>query len=164
MCSSKLVQIKMQNNYHFFILFVIGLFMSIAPLYPCIIWAAGGHGTYLPLWLLYGPGGIFCPLIFCLYAIYIMVIRYDRRLIFAILFFHYVSVYSCIITFGKDAIAFDFLIEHLLHPAYKESTIMFILKWSPFAFFFIYNLCAFIIIMNIVYCFLFRQSNKHFTN
>ena len=147
----------MKPLYKNIIAIVIGIAMSLAPLYSCIEWAAGGHGSYLPLFLVYGPGGIFCPLALVLYAVYMMAVRYDRRLVFVVLFVHYLSFYACLRTYSKDMIQFDFLVDHLFRM--PTSLQIFIAQWFPFVLFAIYNLFALYIVLKIVFSFLFKQKS-----
>ena len=147
----------MKPLYKNIIAIVIGIAMSLAPLYSCIEWAAGGHGSYLPLFLVYGPGGIFCPLALALYAVYIMAVRYDRRLIFVVLFVHYLSFYACLRTYSRDMIQFDFLVDHLFRL--PTSLQMFIVQWLPFVLFAIYNLLAILTVLKIIFSSLFKQKS-----
>ncbi len=146
----------MKPLYKNIIAIAIGIAMSLAPLYPCIEWAAGGDGTYLPLFLVYGPGGIFCPLALVLYAVYILAIRYDRRLIFVVLFVHYFSFYACLKTYSRDMIQLDFLVDHLFRA--PTSLQIFILQWLPFVLFAIYNLFALYIVLKIIFRFLGKRD------
>ena len=148
----------MKPLYKNIIAIAIGLAMSLAPLYPCIEWAAGGDGTYLPLFLVYGPGGIFYPLALVLYAMYILAVRYDRRLIFVVLFVHYLSFYACLRTYCRDMIQFDFLVEHLFRA--PTSLQMFIVQWLPFVLFAIYNLFALYIVLKIIFSSLLKQKSE----
>ena len=141
---------------------VIGLIMSIVPLWSCINWTGGGHGTCLPFLLLYGPASLSIPLgyicllfLLLIYPLYAKLLCRDLRLIFFILVMHYLGAFFAFLIFNSDnLIQYDLFIEYLFHLPSEYNAISiqaFIIKWIPVVSFFIYNLCAIIICMKVIY-------------
>jgi hypothetical protein len=70
------------------VIFVIGAAVAIVSMVPCIIFAGAGagHGTYLPIFALFGPAALAgpgcilaAPVLYGLYAIVLVQIRARRR-------------------------------------------------------------------------------------